>query len=148
MTKDFGNALHICVANAGVVAPTEALDYSEKGFKDMVDVNLYGAFWTAQAVAKVFKKQVEAGQKTAGSIIFTASVSGILVNIPQHHAAYNASKSAVIHLAKSLAVEWTDFARVNCISPGFIATESELTSPVGLHHIQYGCTNLSSDCGT
>jgi len=47
-------------------------------------------------------------------MIFTASVSAILVNIPQRQAAYNASKAAVVHLAKSLAVEWTDFATVNC----------------------------------
>lgn len=48
---------------------------------------------------------------------FTASVSAILVNVPQKQAAYNASKAAQVHLAKSLAVEWADFTRVNCISP-------------------------------
>lgn len=48
---------------------------------------------------------------------FTVSVSAILVNIPQKQAAYNASKAAQVHLAKSLAVEWADFTRVNCISP-------------------------------
>lgn len=48
---------------------------------------------------------------------FTASASAILVNVPQKQAAYNASKAAQVHLAKSLAVEWADFARVNCISP-------------------------------
>ncbi|KAL1838937.1 hypothetical protein VTK73DRAFT_4194 [Phialemonium thermophilum] len=84
-----------------------------------MDVNLDGAFWTAQAAAQVMK----AAGKTRGSIIFTASVSGILVNVPQRQAAYNASKAAVTHLAKSLAVEWTDFARVNCVSPGFISTD-------------------------
>ena len=36
---------------------------------------------------------------------------------------YNASKACVIHLAKSLAVEWVDWCRVNCISPGYISTE-------------------------
>ncbi|KAF5009445.1 hypothetical protein FDECE_4328 [Fusarium decemcellulare] len=128
VTRDLGGALHICIANAGVVAHSAALEYGEKDFKEMVDVNLYGAFWTAQAAAKVFKHQVEAGQTGAASIVFTASVSGILVNIPQQQAAYNASKSAVIHLAKSLAVEWVDFARVNCVSPGFIATDSEFAS--------------------
>jgi len=56
-------------------------------------------------------------------MIFTASVSAILVNIPQKQAAYNASKAALVHLAKSLAVEWTEFARVNCISPGFVETD-------------------------
>lgn len=40
---------------------------------------------------------------------FTASASAILVNVPQKQAAYNASKAAQVHLAKSLAVEWADF---------------------------------------
>lgn len=44
-------------------------------------------------------------------------MSATLVNVPQKQAAYNASKAAQVHLAKSLAVEWADFARVNCISP-------------------------------
>jgi sorbose reductase len=42
---------------------------------------------------------------------------------------YNASKAALVHLARSLAVEWVDFARVNCISPGFIATDLLATHP-------------------
>ncbi len=42
---------------------------------------------------------------------------------------YNASKAALVHLAKSLAVEWVDFARVNCISPGFIETDLLATHP-------------------
>lgn len=92
----------------------------------MLDVNFHGAFWTARAAARVFERQLKAGSDERGSIIFTASVSGILVNIPQQQSAYNASKSAAIHLAKSLSVEWVDFARVNCSSPGFIATDSEL----------------------
>jgi sorbose reductase len=76
--------------------------------------------WTAQAAGKIFKRQGH------GSLVVTASASAILVNIPQTQAAYNASKAAVVHLAKSLAVEWASFARVNCISPGFIETESTL----------------------
>lgn len=39
------------------------------------------------------------------------------------HVQYNASKAAVVQLAKCLSVEWVDYCRVNCISPGFIATE-------------------------
>ena len=82
------------------------------------------AMYTAQAAGNIFKKQGPG----AGSMIFTASVSAILVNIPQKQAPYNASKAAVVHLAKSLAVEWIDFARVNCISPGFISTDSRSSS--------------------
>ena len=81
------------------------------------DNNLDGAFYTAQAAARIFKKQ------GYGNVIFTASVSATLVNVPQKQAAYNASKAGVVQMAKCLSVEWVDFCRVNCISPGFIATD-------------------------
>ncbi|KFA52706.1 hypothetical protein S40293_08760 [Stachybotrys chartarum IBT 40293] len=110
--------LDIVVANAGIADHIPAEDYPEDKWRNILDVNFHGAFWTAQAAANVMK-----GTKTRGSIIFTASVSALLVNVPQKQAAYNASKAAVVHLAKSLSVEWVDFARVNCVSPGFIATD-------------------------
>jgi sorbose reductase len=111
--KDLGGRLDIVVANAGIAENVPAEEYPEDKFRNMIDTNFNGAFWTAQAGANIMKRS----GKTRGSIIFTASVSAILVNVPQKQAAYNASKAAVVHLAKSLAVEWTDFARVNCISP-------------------------------
>ena len=98
-------------------------------------VNLDGAFNTAQAAAKVFKSQ------GTGNIIFTTSMSAVIVNRPEPQAAvsfnipqtfdfhklttpqYNASKAGLVHLAKSLAIEWVDFCRVNCISPGYIKTD-------------------------
>uniref|UniRef100_A0A0D2XN54 L-xylulose reductase n=1 Tax=Fusarium oxysporum (strain Fo5176) TaxID=660025 RepID=A0A0D2XN54_FUSOF len=60
---------------------------------------------------------------TSGSFIATASMSGSIVNTPQLQAAYNAAKAGVIHLIKSLAVEWARYARANAISPGYIITE-------------------------
>lgn len=115
----FGNGmLDIVVANSGVCANIPSLEYDEESWSKNNSVNLDGVMWTAQAAGRFFKKQ------GTGSLIITASVSAILVNIPQQQAAYNASKAAVVHLAKSLAVEWASFARVNCISPGFIETES------------------------
>ena len=66
-----------------------------------------------------------------GSMIFIASMSGVIVNVPQEQCAYNASKAAVIHLAKSLAVEWAQHGiRVNAISPGYMDTA--LTRQPGL----------------
>ncbi|KAF6809234.1 short chain dehydrogenase reductase family [Colletotrichum sojae] len=118
-----GGKLDVVVANAGIADHVPAIGYPEDRFRDMLDVNFHGAFWTAQAAARVFERQLRAGGDGRCSIIFTASVSAILVNVPQRQAAYNASKAAVVHLAKSLAVEWVDFARVNCVSPGFIATD-------------------------
>ncbi|KAI0803766.1 short chain dehydrogenase reductase [Xylaria sp. FL0064] len=123
-TKEVGDGkLDIVVANAGIAAHYPATQYGEEEWREMLDVNFHGAFWTARAAARVFERQLKSGSDGRGSIIFTASVSGILVNVPQQQSAYNASKAAVIHLAKSLSVEWVDFARVNCISPGFIATD-------------------------
>ncbi|KAI2628700.1 NAD(P)-binding protein [Hypoxylon sp. NC1633] len=120
-----GGRLDILVANAGISENLAALDYPEDRFRTMFDVNVNGAFWAAQAAARVFERQMKADdqQPHRASIIFTASVSATLVNIPQKQAAYNASKAALAHLGRSLAVEWVDFARVNNISPGFIETE-------------------------
>ena len=126
VASDFGK-LDICVANAGIAAHQDSLSYAEEDWHEMMRVNLDGAMFTAQAAGNIFKKQGPG----AGSVIFTASVSAILVNVPQTQCAYNASKAAVVHLAKSLAVEWTDFARVNCVSPGFIETESEFSTCCG-----------------
>lgn len=116
VVKDFGK-LDIMVANSGIATGIAAEDYTVEQWREVMKVNLDGAFYTAQAAARVFKEQGH------GNIIFTASVSANLVNVPQKQAAYNASKAGVVQLAKCLAVEWVDFARVNCISPGFIATE-------------------------
>lgn len=120
ITNEFGHGrLDIVVANAGVCANVPALEYTEETWQNNNGVNLDGVMWTAQAAGKIFKKQGK------GNLVITASVSATLVNIPQVQAAYNASKAGAVHLAKCLAVEWADFARVNCISPGFIDTESE-----------------------
>ncbi|KAF3400810.1 putative NADP-dependent mannitol dehydrogenase [Talaromyces pinophilus] len=93
------------------------LEYTEETWARDNRVNYDGVMWTAQAAGKIFKKQGK------GNFIITASVSATLVNIPQTQVAYNASKAAALHLAKSLAVEWVDFARINYISPGFMITE-------------------------
>lgn len=115
IAKGYGT-LDIVVANAGIATHIPALEYTPEQFSDIMCVNLEGAFYTAQAAGKIFKSQGK------GNLIFTASVSAILVNVPQKQMAYNASKAAVVQMARCLAVEWVDFARVNCISPGFIAT--------------------------
>lgn len=106
IANDFGR-LDICVANAGIASHHDSLEYTSDQWRDIMQVNLDGAMFTAQAAGQIFKKQGPG----AGSMIFTASVSATLVNVPQRQAAYNASKAAVVHLAKCLAVEWVDFAR-------------------------------------
>lgn len=120
IVRTFGNGrLDVMVANAGVCQNVKSLEYNEERWEFMNKVNYNGVMWTALAAGKIFKKQGR------GNLVITASVSAGLVNVPQTQAAYNASKAGVLMLAKSLAVEWTDFARVNCVSPGYVHTESE-----------------------
>ncbi len=118
ITADMG-CPDILFNNAGICMHKDALDLAYGEWEKVINVNLNGVFY----VAKAFATQLKAAKK-GGSIINTASMSGIIVNIPQSQASYNATKSAVIQLTKSLAVEWVELGiRVNSISPGYIATE-------------------------
>ena len=106
----------LLLADAIANSQVDALETSEEDWARVMRTNVDGVFWTAQAAGDVFKSQGH------GALIVTASVSAILVNLPQKQAAYNASKAAAVQLARSLAVEWAGFARVNAVSPGFIST--------------------------
>lgn len=87
-------------------------------FRNLIDINLTGSFLVSQACARHM-----ISQKTGGSIIFLASIAGSRVLHPQQQCAYNASKAAVTHLAKSLAAEWAQHSiRVNTIAPGYMDT--------------------------
>ncbi|KAG5360056.1 putative NADP-dependent mannitol dehydrogenase [Yarrowia sp. B02] len=116
--KDFGK-IDIFIANAGI--PWTAgpmIDVPDnKEWDKVVNLDLTGSYYCAKYAGQIFKKQGH------GSFIFTASMSGHIVNIPQMQACYNAAKAAVLHLSKSLAVEWAGFARCNTVSPGYMATE-------------------------
>lgn len=113
--SDFGH-LDVMIANAGIPAKAGGLDQTLDEWHNVVDTDFNGAYYCARAAGQVFKKQGK------GNMIFTASMSGHIVNVPQQQGCYNAAKAGVIHLSKSLAVEWADFARVNSVSPGYIDT--------------------------
>ena len=105
--------------NAGVCIHKDALDCEPEDWLSVMNVNLNGVYYVAQA----FGKYLVDHQKK-GNIVNVASMSGIIVNFPQGQASYNASKAGVAHLTKSLAVEWANKGiRVNSISPGYIETE-------------------------
>lgn len=80
ISKDFGK-LDILVANSGIATCVAAEDYTPSQWSEIMKVNLDGAFYSAQAAARIFKQQ------GYGNIIFTASVSATLVNVPQKQAA-------------------------------------------------------------
>ncbi|EHK16319.1 uncharacterized protein TRIVIDRAFT_39749 [Trichoderma virens Gv29-8] len=115
VVNDFGR-LDVMIANAGISRPAGGIDDPIENWEQVIGVNLDGAYYCAKVAGEIFRKQ------GSGSLIFTASMSGHIANVPQRQACYNASKAGVIHLAKSLAVEWAGFARVNAVSPGYIKT--------------------------
>ncbi|KAL2859717.1 hypothetical protein BJX68DRAFT_226738 [Aspergillus pseudodeflectus] len=131
--KDFSGRLDVFIANAGIPwTQGPSVDGPLAHYSDVVDIDLNGTYYCAKYAAHYWRKQKEEGVDlngnplenfTYGSFVATASMSGHIVNFPQLQAAYNAAKSGVIHLCKSLAIEWVKFARANTVSPGYIATE-------------------------
>lgn len=114
--SDFGGRIDGFVANAGATADHGVLDGTIEEWNEVIHTDLTGTAYCAKAVGPVFKKQ------GSGSFVITASMSGHIANFPQEQTSYNVAKAGCIHLAKSLANEWRDFARVNSISPGYIDT--------------------------
>jgi NAD(P)-dependent dehydrogenase (short-subunit alcohol dehydrogenase family) len=116
-----GGSLDVAVngAGAGLNKPTE--DTTDEEFDLVVDTNFAGVFRCCRAEGRAMLRQ------GGGCIINVASMSAHVVNYPQRQAIYNASKAAVLHYTRSLAVEWADRGiRVNSISPGY--TETALTA--------------------
>ena len=109
--------LRLAVNCAGIAnaAPAEDMDLAQ--WQRVIDINQTGVFLSCQAEARAMLPRRE------GSIVNIASMSGVIVNRGLLQAHYNASKAAVIHLSKSLAMEWCRRGiRVNSISPGYTAT--------------------------
>ncbi len=112
---DFGK-IDAFIANAGATADAGVLDSTVDAWERVIHTDLSGTAYCAKAVGAHFK------QRGSGSFVITASMSGHIANYPQEQTSYNVAKAGCIHLARSLANEWRDFARVNSISPGYIDT--------------------------
>jgi NAD(P)-dependent dehydrogenase (short-subunit alcohol dehydrogenase family) len=115
--RAFGR-VDVLVNNAGIGTSVPATRETPEQFRSVIDVNLNGCYWMAQACARVMQP--------GSSIINIASVLGLTsAGIPQ--AAYSASKAGLIGLTRDLAQQWTGRKgiRVNALAPGYF--ESEMT---------------------
>ena len=115
VVNDFG-AIDGFVANAGATAQSGVLDGSIEDWHRVINANLNGTLHCARAVGAHFKL------RGTGSFVVTASISGHIANYPQEQTSYNVAKAGCLHLTRSLANEWRQFARVNSVSPGYIDT--------------------------
>ena len=107
----------IVVNNAGTAGPGTLLDLDEATWDRVMDVNTKGAWLVAQAVVRGMIER-----KSGGAIINVASVLGLAVQ--KWTANYPASKAALVHLTRAMAVEWARYGiRVNALLPGYFATE-------------------------
>jgi len=110
--------IDILVNNAGIIRRNRSIDFTEKDWDEVMDINLKTLFFLSQAVARQFLKQ-----GNGGKIINIASMlsfqGGILVP------SYTASKSGVMGLTRLLACEWAPHRiNVNAIAPGYMATRN------------------------
>ncbi|MDR6868351.1 NAD(P)-dependent dehydrogenase (short-subunit alcohol dehydrogenase family) [Microbacterium resistens] len=113
--EEFGR-IDVLVNNAGIGTAVPASRETPESFRSVIDVNLNGTFWMAQACAP--------SMPPGSSIINVSSVLGhIAPRFPQ--AAYAASKAGVLGLTRDLAQEWTGRKgiRVNALCPGYFASE-------------------------
>lgn len=114
-TVERSGRLDILVNNAGLGTNHDALDATEAEWDELFAVNVRGLFFACQSAGRRMVAQRH------GRIINMASQAG-LVGIPRH-AAYSASKGAVIALTRVLALEWGPFGvTVNSVAPTFIRT--------------------------
>jgi glucose 1-dehydrogenase len=120
--EHFGQ-LDIVIANAGITLFGDFFTYTEDAFYRVLQVNLGGTFFLAQAAANQMKKQ-----GSGGSLLFTSSVTGHQAH--QQLAAYSMTKAAIEMLAKNLVSEVSVLGiNVNCIAPGATLTERTLEDP-------------------
>lgn len=115
--ETFGR-IDILVNNAGIIRREDAIDFCEKDWDDVLNINLKTVFFFSQAVAKQYIKQ-----KSGGKIINIASMLSFQggIRVPS----YTASKSGVMGITRLMANEWAKHdINVNAIAPGYMSTNN------------------------
>ncbi len=115
--EKFGK-VDILVNNAGIIRREDALDFTEKDWDDVMNINIKTVFFFSQAVAKQFRKQ-----DSPGKIINIASMLSFQggIRVPS----YTASKSGVMGVTRLMANEWAKYnINANAIAPGYMATNN------------------------
>lgn len=126
VVERFGQ-VDILVNNAGVATAIPASRETPDEFRQVIDVNLNGSYWMAQACGRVMRP--------GSSIINISSILGLTTaGLPQ--AAYSSSKAGLLGLTRDLAAQWSGRKgiRVNAIAPGFF--ETEMTSQYAPGYIE------------
>lgn len=109
--------LDMVVANAGLTVFGDFFDYTPEAFAKVMQLNLAGSFFLAQAAAREMRRQ-----KEGGSILFTSSVTAHQAH--RHLTAYGMSKAALEMLARNLVIELSPYRiTVNTVAPGATITE-------------------------
>jgi 2-deoxy-D-gluconate 3-dehydrogenase len=117
VVAEFGH-IDILVNNAGIIRREDALQFSEKDWDEVMDLNAKTVFFFSQAIARQF-----VAQGRGGKIINIASMLSFQggIRVPS----YTASKSAVMGLTRLMANEWARYGiNVNAIAPGYMATNN------------------------
>ena len=104
----------VLISNAGISIRHRFLDISPEEWREVMGVNLDGAFFVAQQAA-------ERMLAAEGGVIVNMGSTNALVGY-HHYADYNASKAGVVELTRSMALELAPTIRVNAVCPGFIMT--------------------------
>jgi 2-dehydro-3-deoxy-D-gluconate 5-dehydrogenase len=129
-TVDEFGRVDILVNNAGIIRRADAVEFTEKDWDDVMNLNIKSLFFLSQAAAKQFMKQ-----KTGGKIINVASMLSFQggIRVPS----YTASKSGVMGVTRLMANEWAKFnINANAIAPGWFATNN--TAPLRADPVRSG----------
>jgi len=122
--EKFGS-LNVVIANAGITLFADFFEYTAESFYKVMQLNLGGSFFLAQAAARQMKKQGDGGR-----ILFMSSVVGHQAHA--NLAAYAITKAGLEMLAKNLVIELSPYnITVNAIAPGATLTERTL------HDVEY-----------